>query len=400
MKTFDAYRLALVLAAAALLGSHHANADEITEFGFDFFLGGSSSSVIDSQDTLTYRFTAREDLSVDTAGADFNFGNGDVTFSIREDDGGNPATTALGSGTATVSSGGWNEATLDSTVNLTKGQVYHLQMELTSGTNAGLRAILSSKSDVVTVTGAPDPAGALLFRGSPTGSFSAFSFDSRAHPYAVYNATTGEAQGQPYTSSPLNRFGGIFLRGQTFTFDYQYEQLLESITLRVGRLTDNPGDDDVRVHLFDASNPSDPVLLFSDVFISESDIAAGEYDFFTLEIDDADRPKLTPGTLYLLGVESNDSPNNTYRLSTDLTIGAGPANLDAVIDQSYQGRTGHHVFATWIDGNLSGLGSEDTSTLQYDSYFTLTTVPEPASLTLLALTPLLTMRRRARPASA
>ena len=369
---------AAILATFAVVfsvGLSSASGD-IWGLGNHWGLGSTSLVLNDANDRQSFRFTAQNSITVDTAHLHSNGGDANTIVELRADDGsGNPG-AVLATGSIPTIGGGNFQAPLSPSVTLTQGSIYHYVIAKDAGGTIILPRVGSpGLSNHDSFTGIFDPDMTLL-SSTDGGANYTDSGTTLSWRVGLSNSSTGDAVGHPYdTLANINqsRVGLNTWKGQSFVAPGNLQ--LTQINLAVFQQAAAPTDS-LRVHL---ERVLDGMDLFNGVLPTSA--GQGVLDYVSIGVPNV---PLTGGGTYIVWVESVGSAAITDWQLLGSRATASQGNLQ---NANFQGDLGQLVSGISATSALpASHGSVDFSDLRHDAYFTLDLIiPEPSVLPLLAI---------------
>jgi hypothetical protein len=349
---------------AFAITSAHA---QTNQWGDNFYLGNSASSLSIGANPISARFTASSGMTLTGATIQLSYvtASSDLQIGIMTDNGSGAASgTFLGSGSVTATGAGYWSVSFDSSVALSAGAVYHLMAtNKSAGATAGWRDIGAQ------VTHQPRDS----FSDSNWGTGYAYSPGSfgRDTPVYLLSTTSGPNYGSPYTLNNYRELYQDIIRGEQFVYRGSNDQQLISAALRLYVGAAPP--DDLSVALLSLNN----TLLASGALSKASSLALGVASNYTVSLVGA--PVLTNGVSYrLVAWSSNSTLGNNWQLVLN---GTGQGSDYAWNGAGFDGTNSFGIGAFSYNPTSATYGSLGDS---YDAFFNLTMVaiPEPATLAL------------------
>lgn len=363
----------------------------VDTYGLELYLGnGGSIALNDPARLWDYRFTPNQTVTVDNVLTKLNAVTGSPTLQvgIQADDGSGNATgvdLAYASWSASV---GTVTAPLNSAVTLNSGSTYHFVQRVPNG-DANNVAYVADRSPSILQShihdGTPDTS--YSSRYSSNGG-SSWGDNPDTEVWGLYNGTTSAAVGQPYTQTNFRTIGQDIWQGQSFTFTgWGSNTGVDQIAMKVYKGASSAADD-LRLHLYDVSTQTD--LWSGKLLDKNAPVTGGAGDVVSVSLGSP--VTLVSGNQYVVAVESfGTTADGTYQLNVNYA--ADTPLRGANFQESYGSS---YVFA-FNYSTPTAFYSGDSTGVSQDAYFTLHTVaavPEPASLSLLALGGLALLRRR------
>lgn len=363
----------------------------IDEYGLKLSNGsGGSLAISSTARQWGYRFTADESITIDRAvtRSNLNLGSPNLQIAIKADDGfGNPTGPDLSVGSV-VAASTYPVVTM-SPLALTAGNVYHMIHRVTNGDGTNQVYLRSTSPTVIqsqTDSGVPELNYGLMVSNDTGASWSVAS-TSDTVSWGLYNSSTNDAIGQPYSYANYHNVGGNNWRGQSFTFTgWGANTTVDAVSMQIYKGA-APVADDLRVHLIDAGTNTD---LWSGVLMSKTAGAtSGVGDIVTAVVPNVN---LTPGQQYILALESLGSSAGDFQMAYNISDAPAPL-FGENFQEAYASQV---VLASSATLPLAWNGA-DVVDGRYDAVFAIhTTVPEPAGLSLIALGALAMSKRRGR----
>ncbi|MCC7349610.1 MAG: PEP-CTERM sorting domain-containing protein [Phycisphaerales bacterium] len=383
-----------VLVLAGMAGMSLALAGQasaaVDTYGLELFLGsGSSIGLNDPGRFWDYRFTPNQTVTVNSVLTKLNavVGSPNLQVGIQADDGfGNASGVDLAyaswsPGTGVVTS------TLNVAITLNSGSTYHFVQRVPNG-DANNVAYVADRSPSLLQShvqdGTPDTSYSARYSSNGGSSWSDYT-DTEV--WGLYNNSSTDAVGQPYTQTNFRTIGQDVWQGQSFTFTgWGSNTGVDQIAMKVYKGAASAADD-LRLHLYDVSTQSD--LWSGKILDKNAAITGGAGDVITVSLGGP--VTLVSGNKYVLALESfGTTADGTYQLNVNYAVDTPLRGIN------FQEANGSSYVYAFKDSLPSAFTSGDSSGISQDAYFTLHTVavPEPASLSLIALGALALYRRR------
>lgn len=363
----------------------------VDTYGLELFLGSGSSLALNDPGRLwDYRFTPNQTVTVDSVLTKVNVVVGSPTLQvgIQADDGfGNASGVDLAVASWSPTTGVIT-APLNSSITLNSGSTYHFVQRVPNG-DANNVAYVADRAPSLLQShvhdGTPDTSYSSRYSSNSGASWSDYT-DTEI--WGLYNSSTGAAVGQPYTQTNYRIIGQDVWQGQSFTFTgWGSNNGVDQIAMKVYKGAASAADD-LRLHLFDVTAQAD---LWSGVLLDKNAaVTGGAGDVVSVSLGSP--VALTPGNQYVLALESfGTTADGTYQLNANYAL-----DTPLMLGANFQEANGSSYVYAFSYSLPSAFTSADTVSLRQDAYFTLHTVavPEPASLSLMALGGLAMLRRR------